>query len=447
MISPLKLFQYKKKELRLYKSIAVLLISFFLFTNYSFAQLSRDQFVKLESALGDQSFFSGHLTGFMLYDLDSQAVLFEKNSQIRFVPASTTKLWTLFASILILQDSTQTLRYVTSGDTIKIWGSGDPSWKYKKFKQPDIQKLLGSYAVVVFSDANQVSPSFGYGWQWDDYYYDYSAERSSLPIYGNLVQVKKIGNRPEVFPSLFQSAIRTTTKPIKELERDFHSNTFAYNPATFLGREGSIPFLNNPDLFVRLASEATGKKWIYSTESLPQNHKIFRGAPIYPLLKEMMLESDNFLAEQLLFMVSDRLFKELDTERAIEYILKTHLTDLPDQPKWVDGSGLSRHNLFTPRSMVALFEKLYRILPESQLYDLLPTGGKTGTLKNSYQAVEPYVFAKTGTMSNNLSLVGLIKTKSGKTYCMAFMNSNYPYSASSVRKEMEKVLVMVREML
>lgn len=447
MISPLKLIQYKKKELRLYKSITVLLISFFLFTNYSFAQLSRDQFVKLESALGDQSFFSGHLTGFMLYDLDSQQVLFEKNSQIRFVPASTTKLWTLFASLLILQDSTQTLRYVTSGDTIKIWGSGDPSWKYKKFKQPDIQKLLGSYAVVVFSDVNQVSPSFGYGWQWDDYYYDYSAERSSLPIYGNLVQVKKIGNRPEVFPSLFQSAIRTTTKPIKELERDFHSNTFAYNPATFLGREGAIPFLNNPDLFVRLASEATGKKWIYSTESLPQNHKIFRGAPIYPLLKEMMLESDNFLAEQLLFMVSDRLFKELDTERAIEYILKTHLTDLPDQPKWVDGSGLSRHNLFTPRSMVALFEKLYRILPESQLYDLLPTGGKTGTLKNSYQAVEPYVFAKTGTMSNNLSLVGLIKTKSGKTYCMAFMNSNYPYSASTVRKEMEKVLVMVREML
>ncbi|WP_332913416.1 hypothetical protein [Algoriphagus boritolerans] len=46
----------------------------------------------------------------------------------------------------------------------------------------------------------------------------------------------------------------------------------------------------------------------------------------------MMLESDNFIAEQLLFMISDRLFQELDAERAIEYILKTHLTDLPDLP-------------------------------------------------------------------------------------------------------------------
>lgn len=429
------------------RAYSFLFIFFLLLSFPSVSQLSRNQYLKLETALGDQSFFSGHLTGFVLYDLDSQRVLFEKNSQIRFVPASTIKLWTLFSSVLILQDSTQTLRYVTSGDTIKIWGSGDPSWKYMKFQQPDFQKLLAPYSVVVFSDANQVSPSFGYGWQWDDYYFDYSAERSGLPIYGNLVQVKKVGNRPEVFPTLFQSAIRTTNKPVKELERDFHSNTFAYNPATFIGKEEFIPFLTNPDLFVQLAAAETGKKWIYSPDQLPENHQILRGSPLFPLQKEMMLESNNFIAEQIMFMVSDRLFGELDTERAIEHILKTYLSYLPDQPKWVDGSGLSRHNLFTPRSMVALFDKLYRILPEEQLYELLPTGGKSGTLKNSFQAAQPYVFAKTGTISNNYSLVGLLKTKSGKTYCFAFMNSNYPYGASLIRKEVEKVLVTVRDML
>ena len=429
------------------RACSFLFIFFLLLSFPSVSQLSRNQYLKLETALGDQSFFSGHLTGFVLYDLDSQRVLFEKNSQIRFVPASTTKLWTLFSSVLILQDSTQTLRYVTSGDTIKIWGSGDPSWKYMKFQQPDFQKFLANCSVVVFSDANQVSPSLGYGWQWDDYYFDYSAERSSLPIYGNLVQVKRVGNRPEVFPTLFQSTIRTTNKPIKELERDFHSNTFAYNPATFLGKEEFIPFLTNPDLFIQLAAAETGKKWIYSPDQLAENHQILRGSPLFPLQKEMMLESDNFIAEQMMFMVSDRLFGELDTERAIEHILKTYLSDLPDQPKWVDGSGLSRHNLFTPRSMVALFDKLYRILPEEQLYELLPTGGKSGTLKNSFQAAQPYVFAKTGTISNNYSLVGLLKTKSGKTYCFAFMNSNYPYGASLIRKEVEKVLVTVRDML
>lgn len=420
---------------------------FFLFSDQIHAQLNRGQYIKLESALGETSFFSGHLTGFMLYDLDSQLVLFEKNSQIRFIPASTTKLFTLFSSLLILQDSAQTLRYKPNGDTLRIWGSGDPSWRYKEFAQPDFQRFLAPYNVIVFSDANQLAPAFGYGWQWDDYYFDYAAERTPLPIYGNVVQVRKSGTQALVFPARFQSSVSLTSRPIKELERDFHSNTFEYNPLTFKGKEEFIPFLTSPELFVELASAESGKQWIYRADSLPTDHQTWRASPLFPLLKEMMLESDNFIAEQLMLMVSDRLFQTLDTERAIEYIQKTYLFDLPDAVNWVDGSGLSRHNLFTPRSMIALFDKIYRIMPEDQLYEILPTGGKTGTLKTSYQAAQPYIFAKTGTMSNNHSLVGLIKTKSGKTYCFAFMNSNYPYSASIVRREMEKVLVMVRDMM
>ena len=410
-----------------------------------FAQIKQDNYLALEKALGPESFFNGHLTGFMLYDLDSQHVEFEKNSQIRILPASTTKLFTLFASLVILQDSTQTLRYVSAGDTLKIWGSGDPTWKYKEFAQPDFQKILGNYSVIQFSDANQVSSSLGYGWQWDDYYYDYSAERSSLPIYGNLVQVQKNGGKLELLPSFFQDQLSTTTKPVKELERDFHSNRFNYNPYTYVGRERFIPFLSRPEVFIRLAEAETGKRWIYKPEALPSDHLVWRASVLAPILKEMMQESDNFLAEQLLFMVSDRLFKTLDTERAIEYMVKTYLNDLPDQPKWVDGSGLSRHNLFTPRSMVTLFEKLYRLLPEAELNEYLAIGGKTGTLKNSFQAAEPYIFAKTGSMSNNYSLVGLVKTKSGKNYAFAFMNTNFPYPASTVRKEVEKVMVMVRD--
>ncbi len=426
--------------MRLFFALVLLSLS-----TYSQAQLTKDQYIKLETVLGDQSFFSGHVSGFMLYDLDSQRVVFEKDSQLHFIPASTTKLFTLFASLVVLGDSTQTLRYVTDGNTIRIWGSGDPSWKYKKLYQPDFQRLLSPYSEVVFSDANLKSAPFGYGWQWDDYYYNYSAERSSLPIYGNLVEVKRTANQITLSPDYFKNSVRISQKKIKEVERDFHSNQFMYNPSTFIGGEKFIPFLNSPELFVELASAATQKKWVYRPDSLPRLHKEWRGAPLLPLLKEMMLESDNFLAEQLLFMVSDRLFQEIDSERAINYILKTYLGDLPDRSQWVDGSGLSRHNLFTPRVMVALMEKLYRMMPDQELFQLLPIGGQTGTLKNSYQAAQPYIYAKTGTMSNNHSLVGLVRTKSGKMYCFSFMNSNYPHKASVVRREMEKVMVTVRD--
>jgi len=173
------------------KKNSLLLLIFVLLWKVAPAQVSKESLSLLENSLGDQSFFNGHLTGFLLYDLDSKKVVFEKNSHIYQIPASTTKLLTLYAALLILKDSTQTLRYQSSGDTLKIWGSGDPSWKYKEFSQPDFKKLIGTHSLVLFSDANQVSPAFGYGWQWDDYYYDYAAERSSLPIYGNLVQVSK----------------------------------------------------------------------------------------------------------------------------------------------------------------------------------------------------------------------------------------------------------------
>jgi D-alanyl-D-alanine carboxypeptidase/D-alanyl-D-alanine-endopeptidase (penicillin-binding protein 4) len=425
-----------------------LLLAYLFFLSFTVkAQLTPAQLVQMEQAMGTGSFFNNHLSGFILQDMDQKIVLYEKNSHLNFIPASTTKLFTLFSAITILNDSTQTLRYVTSGDTIRIWGSGDPTWKYKKFQDPGVQKLIQPFKHVVFSDSNVDAPAFGYGWQWDDYYFNYSAERSSIPIYGNLLEVKKEAGKAVVFPKRFQDSVFLTTRPVRELERDFHSNKYYYNPTNFRAAEKFIPILTSPELFVKLASEATGKTWRYRKDPLPENHQVYRGSLLFPILKEMMLESDNFLAEQLMLMVSDRLFQRLDTERAIEFILKTYLFDLPDQPKWVDGSGLSRHNLFTPRSMVSLFEKLYRMVPDQQLFELLPTGGETGTIKNSYQASSPYIFAKTGTMSNNHSLVGLIKTKSGKTYSFAFMNSNYLNKASEVRREMEKVLLMVRDML
>jgi D-alanyl-D-alanine carboxypeptidase/D-alanyl-D-alanine-endopeptidase (penicillin-binding protein 4) len=426
------------------RTLLSILLSFCI-TSIASAQVSQASIVHLDSVFGPQSFFNGHLTGFMLYDLDSNQVVYEKNSHQYQIPASTVKLLTLYGALQILQDSTQTLRYLAAGDTLKIWGSGDPSWKYKNFYQPDFQKIIGNYAVIQYSDANQISPSFGYGWQWDDYFFAYAAERSSLPIYGNLVQMEKVGDSLSLSPKTFQQGLLYSNQNLKELERDYHSNTFYFNPVTFLGRDVHLPFLVESPLVAELASQETGKPWIYKSDSLPAAHQQWRGAPLAPLLKEMMLFSDNFIAEQVLWMTSDRLFQTLDSERAIDYLLKTSLSDLPDRPKWVDGSGLSRHNLITPRSLVRVVEKLQELLPKEQFEEYLAIGGKSGTLKNTFQAANPYIFAKTGSMTASYSLAGLVKTKSGKTYAFAFMNSNFPVAVSNVRKEVEKVMIQVRD--
>jgi serine-type D-Ala-D-Ala carboxypeptidase/endopeptidase (penicillin-binding protein 4) len=155
-----------------------------------------------------------------------------------------------------------------------------------------------------------------------------------------------------------------------------------------------VPFITSMETFMSLARQDWQKEVLPSTESLPPEHFILKGIPTKALYKEMLLESDNFIAEQLLLQVSDEVFRELNAKKAIEYIKKTYLFDLPDEPFWVDGSGLSRHNLITPRTMISLVEKIYRLMPDDELFGLLPTGGRTGTLKYNYQAPVPYIFAK-----------------------------------------------------
>jgi serine-type D-Ala-D-Ala carboxypeptidase/endopeptidase (penicillin-binding protein 4) len=117
---------------------------------------------------------------------------------------------------------------------------------------------------------------------------------------------------------------------------------------------------------------------------------------------------------------------------------------LPDQPVWVDGSGLSRYNLFTPRSIVRLWEKIYAKVPTERLFKLLAVGGLRGTLKNWNKEDKPYVFGKTGFLSNNQTLSGYLLTKKGKVLIFSFMNANFVASSKEIRKTMQDFLVSIR---
>ena len=134
--------------------------------------------------------------------------------------------------------------------------------------------------------------------------------------------------------------------------------------------------------------------------------------------------------------------QKLSGTDAIRYILDKYLKDLPDHPRWVDGSGVSRMNLFSPRDMIMLLQMIDKELNNREkLFSMLPAGGLRGTLKNAYPKTEhPFVFAKTGSLSNNYCLSGYLVTKKGKTLVFSFMNNNFTKSSAEVRKEVERIL-------
>ncbi|MCH7409905.1 D-alanyl-D-alanine carboxypeptidase [Belliella sp. DSM 111904] len=404
----------------------------------------RIRYEGLNALIGPNTFFDNHLTGFMLYDLDSQWVHFEKNSHMNFIPASTTKLLTFYASAVVLNRKTNTFRYTVQGEEITIWGSGDPSWRYSLLPQPKIEAFLQPYKKIKYSTSNWKDNSFGRGWNWDDYYYAYSAERSPLPIYGNIATFRNVNGRPQSNIPTISIVSSSEHLNLTTLRRDFHSNTFYYNPRSYTHPGPILPFVTSAELTAEILRDILKKPVEVVNTTLPSTAQKYQGGDLQPLWKEMLQESDNFIAEQILLMVSDELLGELNAEKAIQQVLKTHLADLPDTPQWVDGSGLSRHNLVTPRSMVQLIEKLDKIIPRQELIRLLPQGGINGTLKNNYKAPTPYVFAKTGTISNNHCLVGIIRSNSNRYYAFALMNNNYLNKASEIRSEMEKVLLFIK---
>lgn len=173
-------------------------------------------------------------------------------------------------------------------------------------------------------------------------------------------------------------------------------------------------------------------------DRLPDVVKLY-SQPTDSLLKIMMHRSDNFFAEQTLLMVGNEKLAVMNTAKIIDTLLKTDLKDLPQKPKWVDGSGLSRYNLFTPQDFVWLLNQMKNEFNWERIKTILPTGG-TGTLGGLYKNYEGRIFAKTGTLSNHVALSGYILTRKGKQLVFSVLVNAHQTSAANVRKGIEKFL-------
>jgi D-alanyl-D-alanine carboxypeptidase/D-alanyl-D-alanine-endopeptidase (penicillin-binding protein 4) len=158
----------------------------------------------------------------------------------------------------------------------------------------------------------------------------------------------------------------------------------------------------------------------------------------------MMQESDNFIAEQLLMQCAFYMRGTFDSDSAIAVTQQMIMGGSPDPLQWVDGSGVSRYNLFSPRSIVWVLDQLRQLQSMDYLTKIFPAGGQSGTIAEWYKSNPPFVFAKTGTLRNNHSLSGYVRTDSGKWLIFSFMHNNFTMASAEIKTEMERVLVMVK---
>ena len=427
--------------------------------------------------------FRTHFTGFALYDTEQEGMVYTHQADKYYTPASNTKIFTLYAALKLLGDSIPALEYRISGDSLLFTGTGDPT-----FLHPDIRDLDTTYAQQVYHFLKNREEQlvyvprptedkyFGPGWAWSDYNFYYSPEKSVFPIYGNIVrfQFMKGFNKPLASPVFFTSYIDGFPDPEAPYAvfRAQHENYFSYAfKEDSLSFERDVPFIQSDELTAKLLADTLRKtvqlmkEWpvepitqlisyhtdndslmvieVDAQEKFPVLTQKLYSLPVDSVYKQMMHASDNFFAEQLLMLCSSVFKDTLSTEWTINYMKKHYLNDLPDEPVWRDGSGLSRYNLQTPRTMVALLQKVDEELSDERIKDIFPAGGESGTISAWYanpEGGEPFVFAKTGTLSNMSALSGFLYTKSGKKLIFSFLYNNYITSTLPLKQETEKIL-------
>lgn len=435
----------------------------------STAQCCLPENTSLKQFLENKELRTAHV-GVYVYDDSAKKVIADYQSDKYFVPASNTKLFSLYAGMKYLGDSILGIRYFENDTSLMVFPTGDPSLLHPDFQsQPVIDLLKGTHKKIYLADMFWQETPLGVGWAWDDYNDDYSVERSQFPVYGNFIrwiqqkseirsnaafpETATVSSSPEIsWPVRFNPDSLPKTFLVKRLT---DSNVFTIRLGNEPDISQDVPFItNNLNSAVELLKDTIGKQVnIYRappvtspmgwhTTIISDAHNLY-SRPVDSIFVPMMFRSDNFFAEQTLLMVSDERLGIMKDETIIDTLLNGPLADLPQKPSWVDGSGLSRFNLFTPQDFVTLLIKFKNEFGMDRMKRILPTGGK-GTLKNHYLAGNGYVFAKTGSLTGVICLSGYVYTIKKHLLEFSILVNNEIESGPAIRREVEAYVEALR---
>ncbi len=393
-----------------------------------------------------ESGLSDHFFGFVLYDPIKDRKLIDINGDHLFTPASNAKILTYYVSRKILGDSIPAFDYAKMGDSIIVRGSGD----HYLFGQKDHNLIMKDF---IKNEMDKVfwSPSpgniirFGSGWAWDDYQYSYQKEISMMSLYDNEIIIEKHNDSIIISPTLFYNEMKfdfTLPLPISKQE---NTNTVLINPYQLKdSMVYRVPMSLDQDLIKNLLSSGIQRQ-VHIIDTV--NHMSFDTYYRYDIdstYHGLMVDSDNYIAEQLMLCVAHEKDSIHTVERGIA-IGKTIIGN--EKIRWVDGSGLSRYNLISPTILAETLDLILSEFGENEIKKLFPSGHKGSTLDSIF--IRPYgetnkgegfIYAKTGTLSNNHNLSGYIYCKSGRVLIFSMMNNHFLDPKKIIVNKMHKVL-------
>jgi D-alanyl-D-alanine carboxypeptidase/D-alanyl-D-alanine-endopeptidase (penicillin-binding protein 4) len=364
--------------------------------------------------------------------LDKKKKISGININTFMTPASNTKILTVLGSISA-GDTIPSIKYRISKDTLRISPTGYPFIAHPKYDDADLEKFIKSFSHIVYHKPSSDIDKYGPAWAWDDFKYYFQAERSEMPIYGNVIQIVKLfDDSIKVSPDIFKTKLNMDQK--EKVYRDDKENNFFINPSLIkVGDTIYHPFVTSRKNTINLLEEFSKTPVSFDEEGL-NNYKIWNSTVKAKIYSAVLKDSDNLLSESLAANISLRYNDTISVEKGLKKIL-----DNLDNSKiqLYDGSGLSRYNLTQPSSIVSSLEKIDYYYDFEKIKEIFP---------NNYiiADTEAFVWGKTGTLKNNHNYSGYLITDKGKRYVFSIMINHFTEDLDKIKSAIEDFLIFLK---
>ena len=421
--------------------------------------------------------------GILIVDAARGETLYTRNADKLFMPASNQKLLTGSTAITQLgPDFHWSTTYlargpirggVLEGDLV-VRGSGDPSVSAHAYHGDALAPLravgdsLRARGITRIRGQLVAAPSpftdapLGYGWSWSELDEPYSAGVDALFFNEGFSEIVVRGgartgdpatatSRPiSSYPVLVVRA-RTVARapagaspadsmaalPAITLERDSVRGAIVVGGTLAAGDSSveAIAYRDQPRAYLAALGEALRASGITieqaRTDTTARLDSLLAttSLPLRDVMPLFEKPSQNQIGE-LLFKTLALTKTGVGTADSAAQVVTRQLLAWGVQPDGFvvhDGSGLSRHDYVSPRTLVRVLDVMRQSPDFRTFYDALPIAGVDGTIGNRMKGTPAAgnLHAKTGTIDKARSLSGYVTTADGRLLLFSALCNNY----------------------
>ncbi len=436
---------------------------------------------ELDTIFNDPEFYNAHW-GVVVQSLKTGENIYLKNENKNFMPASNMKLFTTAVALLKLRPDFKFRTHfyyngkvqdgMLRGDLI-IKGSGDPSFTSRFYNGNIVQvfenwadslKEFGIKAIEgnVIGDDNYFDDEImGDGWAWDYQSDWYAAQISALSFNDNCMDILFIPGDSVGTPAKYRLDPETdfveivnnviTREQGKETEiyykRDRGTNRVVITGGIPVDGEEKRDWfsIENPTLYTTTIFKQVLEQNGIIVNGIAKDIDncepdeffkddmalifIHKSPPLWRIVNTINRVSQNLYAELLLRTLGAELLGQGSAMGGIQ-IVKETISQMGINPVnfvMVDGSGLSRLNLVTPRQIALLLKYMHESPANKFFYNSLPAAGVDGSLKHRMKntSAKGRVIAKTGYLGNVVALSGYLKTAENEECVFSLVTNNF----------------------